>query len=391
MVSANFLQHAKNVTLFTSYPPSQPHHLCDWRFYTAAGEVAEADLVKYSRWFDSLPGRIETVSISKNGGFRSLMIFLVTLSFVWGLCCRALMSGGASGGRRFTRMNWALGAGLIAVSAWDYKFKTCVAVLTLCVLVSEKGAIDGLAMLQVFVLVSNMKLVAALGFSVAYASWAALWLKARFREFCTLPDYEEFLAGLRPVDRTSKREHTGDADQDEDEDEDERGCMICWSPDVLLQQLPCKGKHQICMDCLNRLHEAARNRCPLCCLPLYSDRKCSRRIAHREIIVACLGATSAFNIIGIALKLYHGAYISAAFDVFVVLSIRRATWECLYPILFVDGTLMNDGFVALLLVVSLVVACWTGYWIGPWDQATFVNGERVRGLWIGMKYTFVWD
>jgi hypothetical protein len=317
------------------------------------------------------------------------MVFFVTLSFVWGLCCRALMSGGASGGRTFTRMNWALGAGLIAVSAWDYKFKTCVSVLTCCVLVSEKGAIDGLAMLLVFVLVSNMKLVAALGFSVAYASWAALWLNARFREVCTLPDYEEFLAGLRPVNRTSKQEHTVEADRDEEEDE--RGCMICWSPDVLLQQLPYKRKHQICMGCLKRLHEAARNRCLLCCLPLYSNRKCSRRMAHREIIVACLGATSAFNIIGIALKLYHGAYISAAFDILVVLSIRRATWQCLYPILFAAGTIIDDELVALLLLVSLAVACWTGYWIGPWDQATFVNGERVRESWIGMWYTFVWD
>ena len=100
----------------------------------------------------------------------------------------------------------------------------------------------------------------------------------------------------------------------------------------------------------------------------------SNRLVLYQLGTACLGATTALNLVGIVLKIDRGSYIYAAFDLFVVLSFRTITWICFEP-----SRLAEEGFLACNLErwvsVSLIILCRTGYWIGQLNEATFVNGE----------------
>lgn len=318
--------------------------------------------MNYSQWFDSLPGRIQTVSVLNTKGCQDLGGLLLTFVSIWVLYCRVLKVSRAIGDKRLTRIKWALGAGLILVLAWTENFGFCVVVFAYCLL-GFGGVLDGLAMIVAFGLGSeNREMVAVLGLAVAYASRATLWFYALSKNVRKLPDYKEFLAALRPVDRRSKQARTTDAN--EDFDENERGCLVCWCSDVIRQQLPCPGKNQICLECLHRLHAAATYQCPFCCLPLYSNRTHTYNAACYRLMFVSLCATSAFNIVGIALKLYQGAYIRAATDIFVVLPFRWVTWKRLRPSTRADGSLL-DEFPKFWTVVSVTIACWTGYWIRP--------------------------
>jgi hypothetical protein len=386
MAWTSHMQNARNVTLYASYPPSLPQHLCDWRIYSAVGEVPEPDLVKYSQWFDGLPERIETFSILDNWGIQHLVMLLVTLILVWGLWCRTLRVRHADGERGSTVREWALGAGLASTGVLyaDGKLMSCAAVVAICALWSGL-VLDGLAISMGFFLVSNARMVAALGLSVAYSRWAALRSDVHRGAIRKLPSYREFLADLRPVEQTSKQTSTREADESEDETEH---CLICWSSDELPQKLPCKGKHSICMKCLTRLHVAARNQCPFCRLSLYRDHV--PRTALYEVLVACHGAMTTFDVISVALKIYQGSYIRAAVDIFSILLIRRITWESLEPARLADDSAIEE-LLEFWAVMSVIGACWTGYWTGDRDQATFVDGDLVRGLCMRTKYQFVWD
>jgi hypothetical protein len=295
MAWTSHMQNARNVTLYASYPPSLPQHLCDWRIYSAVGEVPEPDLVKYSQWFDGLPERIETFSILNNWGIQHLVKLLVTLILVWGLWCRTLRVRHADGERGSTVREWALGAGLASAGFLyaDGKLMSYAAMVAICALGSGL-VLDGLAISMSFFLVSKARMVAALGLSVAYSRWAALRSDVHWRATRKLPSYR-FLANLRPVEQTSKQTSTREADEPEH-------CLICWSSDELLQQLSCKGKHLICMECLTRLHAAAKNQCPFFRLSLYRDHV--PRTALYEVLVACHGAMTTFDVIGVALKIY---------------------------------------------------------------------------------------
>jgi hypothetical protein len=382
MIGTSYLQNARNVVLYASYPSSLPQHLCDRKLHSAVGGLPEPDLVKYKQWFDAFPKRIETFSILNNWGCQHLVRFWVTLILVRGLWCRTLRVRHAGGERELTAR--ALSAGLAsAVLLFASGHLLCGVTVVATWAVALGLVPDILATLVVFSLASNARLLAALGLSVAYATWAALRLDVHWAEIRKLPNYMKFRANLRPVEQTSKHGHTGKAD----EPEDERGCPVCWSSDGPPQQLPCKGKHRICLKCIDRLHAAPRNQCPFCRLPLYRDD--ASRTALYELIVACHGATTTFNVIGIALKLYLGSYISAAIDVCVILPMRRVTWKALIPARLADDSPIEE--LQLWVLVSVIVLCWTGYWTGTWDQATFVDGKLVRGLWIGTKYQFVWD
>jgi hypothetical protein len=282
----------------------------------------------------------------------------------------------------------AMGAGLASAGFLytDGKLMSCAAVVAICALRSGL-VLDGLAISMSFFLVSNARMVAALGLSVAYCRWAALRSDVRWRAIRKLPNYREFFANLRPVEQTSKQSSTREADEREDEPEDEpENCLICWSSDELPQQLPCKGKHLICMECLTRLHAAARNQCPFCRLSLYRDHV--PRTALYEVLVACHGAMTTFDVISVALKIYQGSYTRAAVDIFSILLIRRITWESLEPARLADDSAIEE-LLEFWTVMSVIGACSTGCWTGDWDQATFVDGDLVRGLCMRNKYRFV--
>lgn len=97
-----------------------------------------------------------------------------------------------------------------------------------------------------------------------------------------------------------------------------------------------------------------------------------------------------FDVIDVALKIYQGSYIRAAIDVFMIHLIRRVTWESLEPARLADDSAIEE-LLEFWTVMSVIGACWTGYWTGDWDQATSVDGDLVRGLCMRTKYQFVWD
>jgi hypothetical protein len=114
----------------------------------------------------------------------------------------------------------------------------------------------------------------------------------------------------------------------------------------------------------------------------------SYTIACYLLLIACLGATCAFNVVNIALKVYKGAYYRVAFDVPVVLPLRWLTWAWLKPSHLADDGSYRRALMGFWIMVSVVVVFWSAYLIGRWDQATLVDGELWRELEMGMGIVY---
>jgi hypothetical protein len=77
MPSTTSLQRAGNVTLHACFPPTLPGRLCDWTVTSVIGELSDVDPAEYSQWFETLPERIETVSILNTLLFHHIAKVLV--------------------------------------------------------------------------------------------------------------------------------------------------------------------------------------------------------------------------------------------------------------------------------------------------------------------------
>jgi hypothetical protein len=248
------------------------------------------------------------------------------------------------------------------------------------------GYPDAVTIFAVSALVSNKKMLAAIGLSLAYAACVALPLNAYWRTVREMPYFADFVAGLQRPEYGLGEQEQARAAADEGEGEGEH-CLICWSTDDLPKYLPCKGKHLLCIDCLFRLYALDRNQCPFCRLALY--RMPSYTIVCYMLLIACLGATCALNVVNIALKVYKGAYYRVAFDVLVVLPLRWLTWVWFKPSHVADDASYRRAGVAFWAMVPVIVVFWSAYLVGKWDQATFVDGELWPRLKMGMGITRV--
>ena len=386
------LQRAGNVTLRAAFPPTLPGRLCDWTVTSVIGELPDVDPAEYSQWFETLPERIETVSILNTLLFQHIAKVLV-LAWFSGLWCHLR--------RRFPVHDWetareqymvdAAFAFAILLLAWNEWLKSCVAAVAYWVVLCGSQQ-EAIAVLLVCALAFNNRMVSGMGLSILYAVWAAMWKMPKKDPVSELPDWQRFLttmllkriANLGPAGGPSYLELP------EDEQQQKVNCLVCWSFDPL--ELPCHRQHTICIGCLDRFREEDNNCCPVCRLPLYKMQG-DKRTSYTAII-ACLCIFCAFNIIVIALKIYRGLFHHGPFDTLLFLPITGAMW--LY---FKSPRGVNERFLAswnavtlkLWLTGLMLLAFMTGDWVGVWDQVTFVDGELVHGLCIGMEYQFVWD
>ena len=92
MDGRSHFQGTQGVTLKASYPPTLPHHLCDWTVTTVTGGAVtggvSVDTLEYAWEFDSLPFRIETISMLDTLVFQYLMNALIVI-WLLGLCLRS--------------------------------------------------------------------------------------------------------------------------------------------------------------------------------------------------------------------------------------------------------------------------------------------------------------
>jgi hypothetical protein len=248
------------------------------------------------------------------------------------------------------------------------------------------GLLDSAGMLLVFALVFNNQMLPGICLSLAYVTWAASLSRLHWRHTVAtgrLPDYKDFLASLRPMDDTARKQ------KPVGEEQDDRNCMVCWSSDDVPLELPCKRNHLICSDCLARLHESHRHQCPICRLPLYTMLNIKTKLL--ELIIATLGAIFALTAIDIALAIYKGSYQDVAM---VILCTALPTLiEVRY---FEFSSAASEGYLASWQTWTLashafnlaVFACRSGDFLGRRDQATFIRGKFVSGVEMSTALTF---
>ena len=393
MDGRSHFQGTQGVTLKASYPPTLPHHLCDWIVTTVTGGTVTGgvpvDTLEYAWEFDSLPFRIETISMLNTLVFQYLVNALIVL-WLAGLCLRS---------KKFTvrraademGMTWLkeLVDGVVLLTcvifAGDQSLKSFVALYAFWAALGG-GLLDSVGMLFVFALVFNNQMVPGIGLSVAYVTWAVILNRLPWRS-SRLPNYKDFLANLRPSDDMARKQRRiGD---EEEEEEEEGNCLVCWSSDDVPLELPCKRDHLICSDCLARLHESHRYQCPICRLPLYEIRNI--KTALLELIVATLGAVFALTFVDIAVDTYNGSYLSAAHSIFIGMPVKMITWRHFRTSSAADEGYLASwrtktlAFYALYLVVS---ACRLGHLLGEGDEATFIDGAFVAGVKMSTEVKF---
>jgi hypothetical protein len=380
----------QNITLHATFPSTHPHHLCDWIVTSIVGELPDMPHLKHAHLLSTLPKRIWTISVLNNVFFEALalalMIFWVLILVSYRakkFPYRRVTDRGEAirAAQRMTNVGFVV-EGFVFARNGDLKgFVELVAVWSCAC----GGYADAVTIFAVSALVESRKVLAAIGLSFPYAACVALPLDAYWRTIWEKPHFADFVAGLQRSEDGLSEEEQASAAADEDEGEH---CLICWSTDDLPNHLPCKGKHLLCIDCLFRLYALDRNQCPFCRLTLYRMR--SYTIACYLILIACLGATCALNIVNIALKVYKGAYYRVAFDVLVILPLRWLTWVAFRPSqLADDSSCWRAGLGSWVTVsVSVIVVFWSAYLVGRWDQANFVDGELWRELEMGMGIVY---
>ena len=380
-----------NATLHASYPPSVSGHICDWAVTSVTGEPPNS--LEFSQWLESLPSRIETVSLLNTMAFQHIMKVLVALWMV-GLWCRlrkVSSRGRAYGGSIImARERFLLDAGLVfalCCLANNGKLKSCVAVIIYWAIMCG-GWSDALTMLVVFSLACNNCIVTGICLSVAYTSWAVVRLIAPWKnQHSGLPSYEVFRASLRPVKKSKKQGRAG---------KEEEECIICWSSDELPLRLPCRRAHMICAECLDRLQDSDQNRCPLCRLQLYAMESAHGEMS--EFLIACFAASCAIGTVFVALTCYKESCFWATLVVLLTASITLPTlwdvWQFLGVSHALDDVDLEDWDVYMIMrhgFLAVGFTSWSVYRIWKSDRVTFVDGVLFRDLEVWMGHSFFWE
>lgn len=382
MASIRPLQCGQTLIFYATVPYTLPHNLFEELITSVAGDLPG---VNTSQWFEELPKCTKTISILDTMFFS---VPMGALGFFWvrGLGHRAGMfpNRRPCDKSRCTLAKFLIDAGFasaaIILTSVYRSAETSIGVVAIWAALFGGELPDAATMLLFFSLIHDKRMVADIGLTGAYASWAALWRDDRWRAIRELPSYEGFVANLRPVVEGS---YQSDAVVVKEEHE----CLLCRCSDDVPKQLPCKRDHVVCIECLNRLRSSDKNECPFCCRPLFKPQGLPRnRLALNQLGIACLGATSAFEFTGFALRIYKGLYYYAAFDLLVVLPFVMGMWNC-HTFMY----LAPEGYrLGLWAVILVAITCCSGYLVGPFGEVTFVDGDLVGELEVWMGYSFFW-
>ena len=322
-----------NATLHASYPPSLPGHICDWNVTSATGEPP--DSLECSQWLESLPSRIETVSVLNHLVFQHIIKALIIVWMV-GLWCRLTRSLAAyQQDVNESNVRFMLDTGvalLVCLLAMNERLKSFVAVVAYWAVMCG-GWVDALAMVLVFALAFNKCMLAGICLSFAYNSWAFLQSRIPWTN-SELPNFGEFFSGLRPVEERGRRQ--GSCDEVKEDE-----CLICWSSDDGLPlRLPCRPDHLVCTDCIIRLYGSGQNQCPLCRLPLFTLFTIKEGAAELcGFITACFGANLPIGPIFIALNCYKAWWYWTMVAIFLAVPVMLMTW---YLFKLPHGVNMDD-------------------------------------------------
>ena len=232
----------------------------------------------------------------------------------------------------------------------------------------DGGLLDALGMLAMLTWAHEGWVITAVAFTTAYAVWAK-----DSRMITHLPDFATFLARLRPSPSAPKAPA---------ENED-HGCLVCWSFEHGLLELPCHPGHHVCRSCLLRLYEADKYRCPLsfCRKMLFIYKSRRRRAVLRYLIVTSVTLSLAFRSIVLALQLYKGYYYAAAQLVFLTLFFVPVAWFSLFR-LDREWILAKYHIAVLWVMLGLTVYnVWsTAVAVQTWDQVTLWDGAVLEGV-----------
>jgi len=280
---------------------------------------------------------------------------------------------------------------------------------------------DALGLVLIGACVLKKWILEAIALTAAYVAWSSLadrpWNAAG-----KTPEFEEFLATLRPAatsttgdattepspppdastpDTTSEANKTTststslptspspeaaslanfEAQLGLPERKPEEECVVCWTSDEDPLRLPCS--HLVCEGCLTRLRDASRYTCPYCSTALFNLRN-NNKVLLYQAAVASSAAHLAICLVEAALKItqrqYFGALLMLSFNLPSALSALyyqsriRVQGEEGY---FASAT---EGSLGVQAGMSLYLAHASWGRVEDVDLAIFMDGrwERIR-------------
>lgn len=364
MDRTTYATHTQTMYLQADEPPPFPPRAKHWVVSSTTGILPRIDPKDHAAFLETLPGRIVTVSMLHHLYCYHIMTVLLII-WVYALCCRSLRL------RHGVTRLYALGSSflmlLVLCFAYAGWLRSCVlAVATTAALCGD--LLDAMGLLAVLALAHEGWTTTAITLTVAYAVWAK-----DSRNTCHLPEFATFLAGLRPLPP---------APEVSEEDEDD-GYLVCWSSEEALLQLPCREGHSVCRDCLLRMYDADKYRCPFCRKELFIYKSKSFRHCLRYIITTANVLRFTLHSMLLTLLLYKGRFWITAVN--TLLTAASVALER-----NMRGMMMGNGdwdlanarlaFLGLILVWTVYMAWCEVAAVQTWDQVTLWNGAVLKGV-----------
>jgi hypothetical protein len=368
MSGISYVSHTQTVWLKANEAPPFLQSVRHWNISSTTGVLPAIDPKENVAFLAALPGRIVTVPMLHHLYCRQIMIILLMV-WICAMYCRFSRPRHA-----VTRLQ-ALGSSSLFLPvlylAYDDWFRSCALALAISAALCG-GLLDALGLLAALTCAHEGWTVTAITLTVAYAVWVKESLK-----YCHLPDFATFSARLEPSPPAPKV-------SEEDEDP---SCLVCWSSEDTLLQLPCHEDHRVCRDCLPQLSKANQYICPLCRKALFLYRSS----IYRSCLWYVASATNVLRItlvlIELALQLHMGYYGTAASRVFfAALSVALKKYDL--RAFLGDGILANTRPVFLWLTLGgTVYSAWDAIAaVHTWDQITLWDGEVLEGVDVWTTY-----
>lgn len=371
MEGITYVSHTQTAYLKANKPPPFLQSVRHWNISSTTGSIPAIDAEENAAFLAALPARIVTVPMLHHLYSRHIILVLLIV-WICAMCYRFSRPRHA-----ITRLQ-ALGSSCLLLPLLSFAYadwlKSCVlAVATAAALCG--GLLDALGLLAALPCAHQGWIITSITLTVAYSVWAKDSLKD-----CRLPDFATFSARLQPSP-------LGPEVSEEDEDP---SCLVCWSSDDTLLQLPCHEDHRICRDCLPRLFDADKYRCPFCRKALFIHKSRTYRSCLWYIITAAKVLRSTLVPIALALQLYKGHYWAAAAKASsTAFSVALERYNS--SRLNADGNLANIRLIFLLLELCATVhAAWRAVAaVQTWDQVTLWDGAVLKGVEVWDTYPVV--
>ncbi|GAB7327413.1 hypothetical protein MBLNU13_g11275t1 [Cladosporium sp. NU13] len=372
MDGITYVSHAQTVYLKANKPPPFLQSVRHWNISSTTGIVPAIDPKENAAFIAALPGRIVTVPMLHHL-YSHYIVIVLLMVWICAMYCRFFRPR-----HRVTRLQ-ALGSSCLPMPliwfAYADWLKSCVVAVAIAAALCG-GLPDALGLLAALTSAHEGWTITAITLTVAYVVWVKDFLKD-----CRLPDFATFSARLQPSPLVPKVS---------EEDDEDPSCLVCWSSEATLLQLPCHADHKVCRDCLPQLFNANQYRCPFCRKALFIYKSKTYRSCLWYIVTATNALRLTLNLIVLALQLYKGYYGTAVANVFVAaLSVALKRYDL--RTLIGEGDLANTRLTVLWLTLGTTVySAWSAIAaVHTWDQITLWDGEVLEGVDVWTTYEVV--